>query len=375
MTRALVASAPRRRIWRRPGAHVAMVPCAAQAAPRPEPEDYPMTALSVPIIDISGFHEHEQRRRLIAQGVADACTDIGFLVISGHGVRADLIRRMHATNRAFFEMPLDHKMTVARPRADQIRGYSGVESEGLGLLEGTPVPPDLKELFDIGPLDVPVDDPYYTAEAAGQHFARNCFPSQPAGFEATYREYYAAMETLTLELFRIFATALKLPPDHFVSKVDRHISILRTNYYPRQEIEPRPNQIRGGAHRDYTAFTIVWQEDVPEGGLEIQTRGGQWIAVPPVPGTFVVNLGDSMMRWTNDTWVSTMHRVVNPSRAVAREHARMSIAYFVQPNYDAVIECIESCQGPDRPAKYGPIRNGEYLLMKFTQQNTLADAS
>jgi isopenicillin N synthase-like dioxygenase len=182
------------------------------------------------------------------------------------------------------------------------------------------------------------------------------------------------MEDLNLRVLQIFATALGLAPDHFAGKVDRHISILRANYYPRQVAEPRPNQIRGGGHTDYTALTILWQEDVPGGGLEVRTRTGEWIPVPVVPGTFVVNLGDSMMRWTNDTWVSTMHRVVNPPRDIAANLARISFAYFVQPNYDAVIECIDSCQSEDRPAKYPPVFNGVYLLEKFTRQNTQVDA-
>jgi isopenicillin N synthase-like dioxygenase len=331
--------------------------------------------LTVPIIDISGFRAGtDDDRRAIAREVADACTDIGFLVVSGHGVPEEVVDGLYRASRTFFELPLEQKMAVARPRPDQIRGYSGVESESLGNLEGEAAPPDLKELFDIGPLDVDPDDPYAHAEAAGQHFAPNVWPSDLPGFEDAFRTYYGVMQALTLDLFEIIATALDLPADHFVDKVDRHISILRANYYPRQVVPPKPDQIRGGAHSDYTAFTILWQEDVPGGGLQIRTRAGEWIDLPAVPGSFVVNLGDSMMRWTNDTWVSTMHRVVNPPPEIARDHARISFAHFVQPNYDAVIECIDSCQGPDRPAKYPPVRNGDFLLEKFTQQNTLEDS-
>ena len=328
---------------------------------------------TVPIIDISPFrHGTPEERRAVAQEVADACTDTGFLVISGHGVPDQVVSDLYDKTRTFFELPEEEKLKVARPQPDQIRGYSGLESEALGLLEGEPAPPDIKELFDAGPLDVP-DDPYYTSSDAGQHFAPNVFPEQPEGFEAAYRTYFTAMEELNLEMLQIFATALDLPPDFFEDKVDRHISILRANYYPAQIDEPRPNQIRGGGHTDYTALTILWQEDVPGGGLQIRTPDGEWIDVPIVPGSFVVNLGDSMMRWTNDTWVSTMHRVVNPPREVA-DRSRISFAHFVQPNYDALIECIDSCQSEERPAKYEPIFNGDYLIYKFTQQNTLVEA-
>jgi isopenicillin N synthase-like dioxygenase len=333
-----------------------------------------MPSSAVPIIDISGFADGDpDTRRAIADDVARACREIGFLVIAGHGVPAPTVDRLYETTRDFFELQEAEKLEVGRPRPDQIRGYSGLESESLGNLDGEAAPPDLKELFDIGPLDVSTDDTYFTAEAAGQHFAPNLWPETPSEFEPAWRDYFGKMEVLNLQLLEIFATALDLPDDFFVDKVDRHISILRANYYPRQLVEPRPGQIRGGGHTDYTALTILWQEDVPEGGLQIRTPSGEWIDVPVVPGTFVVNLGDSMMRWTNDTWISTMHRVVNPSRAVAQHHSRVSFAYFVQPNYDAVIECIESCQSAERPAKYQPVLNGDYLLSKFTQQNDLVE--
>jgi isopenicillin N synthase-like dioxygenase len=219
-----------------------------------------MTLLSVPVIDIAPFRSGTPTERAaVAAEVAQACTDIGFLVISGHGVPEDLVEEMYRTSTTFFESPLETKLAVARPEAGQIRGYSGVEQEGLGLLEDEPVPADLKESFDIGPLDVPAGDPYYTCDAAGAHFAPNLWPSQHPDFEQIYRRYYRAMEGLTLEMFQIFATALDLPPDFFVDKVDRHVSLLRSNHYPPQPNEPKPNQLRGGAHSDYTAMTILWQ--------------------------------------------------------------------------------------------------------------------
>jgi isopenicillin N synthase-like dioxygenase len=326
----------------------------------------------VPVIDIQPFlHGTREDRRRVASEVARACADTGFLVISGHGVDPALLADMVAKTQQFFALPLAQKDLVKRPDPSHIRGYSGIESESFGLLEGQAAPPDLRELFDVGPLHVPSGDPYYVAAEAGAHFAPNVWPTAPEGFGGTYRAYYAAMEGLTLKVFEILATALDLPTTFFHDKVDRHISILRANYYPPQLTPPRPNQLRGGGHTDYTAFTILWQQDVPGGGLQIRTVQGEWMDVPPVPGTFVVNIGDSMMRWTNDTWVSTMHRVVNPPPEFARDHSRTSFAYFVQPNYDAAIECIGSCTTPMRPAKYPPVLNGEYLSMKFGQQNAL----
>lgn len=330
-----------------------------------------MTIRSIPVIDISAYVDgNDAEKDAVTDQVAKACIDIGFLVITGHGVPSEIIKSAYDATKRYFESPLEVKLATARPAPGQIRGYSGVESEGLGLLEGEQLPPDLKESFDIGPLDVDRADPYFVGEAAGAHFAQNVWP-EIEGFQKSYSEYYRSMESLTLTMVSIFSDALGLSPEYFYGTLDRHISILRANYYPRQTKAPKPGQLRAGAHTDYTALTILWQEDVASGGLEARTPDGEWVAVPVVPDSFVVNLGDSMMRWTNDTWLSTLHRVVNPPSEVARESSRISFAHFVQPNYDAVIECIPSCQSETRPAKYPPILNGDYLYMKFTQQNTL----
>jgi isopenicillin N synthase-like dioxygenase len=332
-----------------------------------------MTIPVIPVIDIGRYTSgSEEEQQEVAREVATAAKDIGFLVITGHGVPDEVVTGLYDVNKQYFESPVGTKQKAARPEPGQIRGYSGIESEGLGLLEDEPAPPDLKESFDVGPLDVDRSDSYYVSEAAGEHFAANVWPDIP-GFESAYRMYYEAMESLTLTMVEIFALALDVPSSYFKKKLDRHISILRSNYYPTQMVEPKKGQLRGGAHSDYTALTILWQEDVPAGGLEVRTPDGDWIAVPVVAGSFVVNLGDSMMRWTNDTWISTMHRVVNPPAEIAAQHSRMSVAHFVQPNYDALIECIESCQTEERPTKYPPVLNGDYLYSKFMQQNTLIE--
>jgi isopenicillin N synthase-like dioxygenase len=105
-------------------------------------------------------------------------------------------------------------------------------------------------------------------------------------------------------------------------------------------------------------------DDAP-GGLQVCNRRGEWVDVMPVADSFVVNVGDLMMLWTNDRWISTLHRVVNPPPDRALGSARLSLVFFHMPNYDTVIRCIESCRGPDRPPKYPPVTTGEHLMMKF----------
>jgi isopenicillin N synthase-like dioxygenase len=296
---------------------------------------------TVPVIDVAPFLAGAAASRLaVARAIGRACADIGFFTIVGHGVDAGLVRRMADVSCAFFELPVAEKQRVARPKPEQSRGYSGLGEEHLayGVGEATT---DLKEFFAIGPVDVP-DEPYYTCAA----------------------DYYRAMERLAASLMRAFALALDLPEDFFRDKTDRHISGIRVINYPDQPEPPRPGQLRAGAHSDYGALTILKTEDVP-GGLQVLNRAGEWVDVAPVAEAFVVNLGDLMMHWTNDRWISTLHRVANPPRDRALGSRRQSIAFFAQPNYDALIECLPSCCGPDHPAQHAPVTSGEHRLRKF----------
>ena len=170
------------------------------------------------------------------------------------------------------------------------------------------------------------------------------------------------MSRLVVFLMRLAALALDVDEAFFDDKVDRSIGTMRLNYYPAQPSPPRPGQLRASAHTDYGGFTILSGEDVP-GGLQVRTRGERWVDVPTSPTTFVVNIGDLLMRWTNDRWLSNMHRVVNPPAPVAPGAARLSIAFFNHPNYDTLVECLPS-QGP---AKHPPVLSGEYRDMKYAK--------
>jgi isopenicillin N synthase-like dioxygenase len=180
------------------------------------------------------------------------------------------------------------------------------------------------------------------------------------------------MERLATDLMRLFALGLNLDEHWFDSKIDRHITNFSVIHYPGQsDAAPQPGQLRAGAHSDYGSLTIV-QTDTDIGGLEVQRRDGVWEAVPYIPGTFIVNLGDLMAEWTNDRWVSTLHRVANPPPDQAAE-SKTSLLFFHQPNYDAVIECIPTCTGPDNPAKYGRTTSGEHVTMKINKHRSVDD--
>ena len=146
-------------------------------------------------------------------------------------------------------------------------------------------------------------------------------------------------------------------------------SPLRVRNYPALEEPPAPGQLRAGAHSDYGSLTILKAED-KAGGLQVRNQAGAWVDVPILADCFIVNLGDLMARWTNDYWVSTLHRVVNPPMELAPLSRRQSLVFFHNPNYDASIECIPSCQGPANPPKYSVTTSGEHLRSQFVRTQT-----
>ena len=231
--------------------------------------------MQVPVIDISPFRAGAPAARArVAAQVDDACRDIGFLVIEGHGVDSALIAETEAVSRAFFDLPLPEKMTVQRPAPDVTRGYIPVMAESVARSRGEATPGDMNESMMIGPLDVP-DTPYFKGPAAGRHFAPNLWPERPAAFRAAWTAYYRAMEALAEEVMRIFAAALSLDDaDFFRDKIDRHISRLRVRNYPAPQTAPAPGQLRAGAHTDYGSLTILKTEDRP-GGLQVFSRDGR----------------------------------------------------------------------------------------------------
>ena len=266
-----------------------------------------------------------------------------------HGVEAALIAEAFMQSHHFFGLPLADKQALAIEKIGGNRGYSGLFHEALDPAQA----PDMKEAFNIG-LDFAPDDPELVA---GKPFrSLNAWP-ELSGFRKTALAYYNACATLGARLHRAFARDLGLKPDFFADKFDRPMATLRLLHYP---VSPKSAAASTGAgeHTDYGNLTLLATDDV--GGLEVRTRAGQWIAAPVVPGTFIVNIGDCLMRWTNDVYVSTPHRVINRS---ARE--RYSIAFFYDPNPDAMVETILSCVGKGEVTRYAPILAANYLKMRL----------
>jgi isopenicillin N synthase-like dioxygenase len=327
---------------------------------------------TVPVIDIASFDSSGgfAERRGVVAAVKHACEHVGFFIITGHGVPHGTIRDVFTEGRAFFALPLEEKMGIKRPGPGISRGYNRLAGQSLGLSAGHQAPPDLMESLGFGPLETG-DDPYWTAGFGPVHAYPNLWPEQLPRFRAAVSDYWRAMERLSAKLMRIFALALELNEDFFLVRSDRHVTNMRVNYYPTQHRPPEPGQFRAGAHSDYGAFTVLKGENAP-GGLEVLRRGGDWTPVPMIDDGFVINIGDLLMRWTNDRWVSTIHRVVNPPEAACHEVDRMSVAFFFTPNHDVEVSCLESCMDAQHPARYATVTAGAHWRGKILASRQIA---
>jgi isopenicillin N synthase-like dioxygenase len=313
--------------------------------------------MTIPVIDLSADD------RLCSKAIGQACRETGFFVAVNHGIPAPLLRDLYRVGEAFFDLPLQEKAKVARPRPEQNRGFQALGTETLSRLAGAETPPDHKEVFTIGPSDVP-DEPYYTCDAAYPNFAPNLWPDRPADMQAVLAAYWRSISALATRLLSLCAQALDLPANYFEPFIDRHVSMLRLICYPGYQVPPQPGQLRAGVHTDLNMLTLV-HSNSGVGGLEVRDRSGRWVAAPYTREAYVVNIGDIMMRWTNDLWVSTPHRVANPPEGW--NERRISVPFFFQANYDAVIECLPTCTSSERPTRYPPVTVGAYRTERFAR--------
>ena len=314
---------------------------------------------AVPTIDITPYLDGSDRQK-VAREVSAACETIGFLLIRGHGVPNRIIENVVEATKQFFALPLETKLLSSSPGQGIYRGYQPCEDSSLAQSRGDTAHPDLREGFSINRVQDKTD-PYFSAPAAGNLFAPNVWPAFPVvpRFQDAMTAYYLAIENLSASLMRIFALALDLHEHFFDDKVDKHFSNLVAYHYPPLARAPLPGQSRGGAHTDFGSLTLV-QGHPSADGLQVWSDG-RWVDVPVAPDTFVVNIGDLMAQWTNDRWVSTLHRVVVPPEATWQK-PRYSIVFFHQPNYDAVVECLDKTA----PPRYAPVTSGEHLQRKLS---------
>ena len=328
-----------------------------------------MNHVSVPVIDLQTYRgdgESRDDRDFLAsltETVDQALTDIGFFVVVGHGLDWSRIEATATLCREFFDLPQTTKDTLAN-QGLPFRGYLGYGGGNLSYTEDQATPPDWKENFIMGRRDL--SDEYFQRTEHHGTFKPNVWPANMPQLRPAMEWYFEAMEELTDRVMQMLATALHLQPCFFRDKLDHHDNTLRATNYPHQLNPPAPGQLRTGAHTDYGAITILKVEDAP-GGLQVRTRDGQWVDAPIVAEGLLVNIGDLMMTWTNERWLSNMHRVVNPARDEQGSTRRQSMVYFVNCNPDAQIECLPGCHSDDNPPRHPPITAGDHRRMKLTK--------
>ncbi|MFB7723094.1 isopenicillin N synthase family dioxygenase [Nocardia sp. NPDC056100] len=302
---------------------------------------------SVPVIDVAGLRSADPaERRAVADEIGRAAREVGFFYISGSGVDPALFEGLLAATEQFFALPLEEKMRSYIGLSDCHRGYVPTGEEGFD--GGTP---DLKEAFDTA-LDLPADDPDHLA--GNPMLGPNVWPALP-GFADTVTTYYQAVLDLGRQLLWAFAVTLGEDPDTFLRYATKTPSQLRLIHYPYDEGAEDAMGI--GAHSDFECFTLL-KPTAP--GLEVMNGAGDWIDVPPIPDTFVINIGDMLELWTNGEFVATTHRV----RKVKQE--RYSFPLFFNVDYHTVVEPLPQFTSPDRPQR-APLRAGEHLFAQTAQ--------
>jgi len=320
----------------------------------------------LPSIDLRAFLSGtgEEQQGIAAQ-VDEICKSIGFLIIENHGLPTDITDNAWSTTRAFFDLPLEEKLKWKPADPTCPRGYFPMAAEALAKSLGVDTPPDFKESFGIGPGPLRAPSYKIAVEKFEFHYGENLWPARPKELRAELTIFFDAMENLGSQVLRLFAAALELPHNFFERFHTHPMCAMRCINYPASDEPLLPRQRGAGEHSDYGSITLLKSDpNVP--GLEIKLPSGRWAKAPLVEDAFIVNIGDLLARWTNDRWVSTLHRVIQPGVAESGTSRRQSLAFFHNTSFDAEIECIPTCLKPGEEPKYRPVQAGEYLVKRFT---------
>jgi isopenicillin N synthase-like dioxygenase len=301
-----------------------------------------MNAERIPVLDIGQFLAGKPgARESLAKDVATTCADTGFLVIANHGIDQSLIDGAFAAASDFFDLwePRKRDLKVGDlnigylPYGAQIVRTSKVNTK-----------PNLSKSFYII-TDRAADDPEIVS--GNPLYGMNKWPAEMPSFKTRTMAYFAAMRPLAHRMVSVIATSLGLADDYFAADFSEPTITLRLIRYPTRD-GAEDNQFGFAPHIDTSFLTLLAQSALP--GLEVRTREGDWIRPSAIPGTFVVNTGEMLSRYSNDRYIPTPHRVVNANNTL-----RHAVPFFYGPGLDATIRCVPTCVGPDNPAKYEPL--------------------
>jgi isopenicillin N synthase-like dioxygenase len=311
----------------------------------------------IPVIDVSGVLAGLPGAvEKAAAQLRHAYEDVGFWFLAGHDVPQALIDATFGEAERFHALPLDVKMALKANRHNV--GYlpmRGSTTRHSNLNANNK--PNLLQGF-LMKRDLPADHPDVIAEKL--YRGRNLWPENLPGFRETCVGYCDAIEGLALRMLPLYATALDLPPDWFAHAFTEPQYTLRLAYYPRQDVVEE-NEFGIAPHVDSTFMTVLAQNRVS--GLSVRTRSGRWIDAPAIPGTFLINSGELLRRWTNERFIATPHRVINRS---GRE--RYSIPFFFDATIDYKMTCLPTCTSAENPPRHEPISYMDYQMW-FQRQN------
>jgi isopenicillin N synthase-like dioxygenase len=306
----------------------------------------PRPATSIPVIDLTdSFSFLPSERERVATRIHCACRENGFFYVTNHRVPQALTDGQFVWAKRFFDLPLDMKLDLHMKKSPSTAGYEPIGGQQLDSQDtnAESAPPDLKEAFYCG-MELPDEHPY--AQRRWRIYGHNQWPAALPGFRDQMLAYQVAMRAFGDRVLMLIALSLDLPEDWFRPFFEMPATTVRIIKYPPQASTARFNQIGAGAHTDWGGVTLLAQDS--SGGLEVRNAAGDWIEAKPIPGTFVVNLGDLMARWTNGLYNSNMHRVKNDRTGADR----YSVPFFFSPRPDAVIKPIPTCVTAEYPRRF-----------------------
>ncbi|OAQ70283.1 thymine dioxygenase [Pochonia chlamydosporia 170] len=321
--------------------------------------------LVIPLIDFSKFlsgtpHERQSTAKAILHGFQTA----GFIYLKNHPIPADLLRHTFTRSADFFAIDTAAKMNLCWTTPEANRGYSSPGREKVSQLEDMAeiekvrsAAPDLKESFEIGRDTDPQHPNQWPVEEGNLK-----------GFRPDMMDFFAKCQALHAEVMRAIALGMGLEESFFDGFVDVGDNTLRLLHYPSVKADVfkiNPGQVRAGEHSDYGSVTLLFQDS--RGGLQVKSPTGHFVDATPIEGTIVINAGDLLARWSNDTIKSTIHRVVEPPRKEADSYPpRYSIAYFCNPNSESFIETLPGTYATEQDKKYKGVNSGDYLVQRLT---------
>ncbi|OTA03554.1 Iron/ascorbate family oxidoreductase [Trichoderma parareesei] len=321
--------------------------------------------LFIPLIDFSKFlNGNASTRQETADAILKGFQDAGFIYLKNHPISQETVKHTFNMSANFFAQPLEKKAALEWTTPQANRGYVAHGREKVSLLKDNAevekvrsAVPDLKESLEIGRDDEEGHPNNWPSEEG----------SSIVGFRADMLSFFEQCKALHVQVMRAIAMGMGFEESFFDRFVDVGDNNLRLLHYPevKSDVFNTPGQVRAGDHSDYGSITLLFQDD--RGGLQVKSPNGTFVDATPIEGTIVVNAGDLLARWSNDTIKSTIHRVVEPPRREGETYpSRYSIAYFCNPNFKDLIEVLPGTYATEQEKKYAGINSGDYLVQRLT---------